>query len=129
MGLRKVLGTDENQLRKHLDQLAELDIIEQYSAKPRAVNQPVERRKKNESSYVIVPCWDNPLDLLEEAYEKDSATPGRPLMQSLEGILDDEDEDPPFLLSSVQAWFSNLCTSEVGHSIDYSNHYYSYLAG
>ncbi len=108
MGLPVILGISEAQLREQLDQLAELDIIEQRSAKPHTAGQTPERRQDNEMSYIVVRAWENPLDLLEKAYDRDSAIPNRPLMQSLEGVLEDEDGEFPFFLSSVQNWFSAL---------------------
>lgn len=108
MGLCQVLAIDETQLHEQMNHLADLAIIEQRSAKPyRLGNQP-ERRQKQEEQYIVVRCWDTPHDLLVKAYEQDPAVPNRPLIQSLESILgDDEDDLPPFL-SSVQNLLSSF---------------------
>jgi len=111
MGLAAVLGIQELQLREQLDRLAELEIIEQRSAKPHKMGTQPERRQQEEPSYMVVRCWDDSLELLAKAYEQDPAVPNRPLIQSLEGILDDDDGELPFL-SSVQTWFSNLCPKQ-----------------
>jgi len=107
VGLGKVLGLDSSQVRDQLDRLTEAEIIEQRSAKPHAAGQTPLRRQSHETNYVVVRCWDNPLELLEKAYDQDSVAPNRPLIQALDGILDDEDGELPFL-SSMQNWFSNL---------------------
>ena len=54
-----------------------------------------ERRQQEEPSYMVVRCWDDSLELLAKAYEQDPAVPNRPLIQSLEGILDDDDGELP----------------------------------
>lgn len=112
MGLTAVLGIGESPLRTLLDQLAELDIIDQRSAKPHAVGQQPNRRNLNEASYTVVRCWDDPMTLLETAYDQDTATPNRPLMQALQGILEDGEDDLPLFLSSVQHWVSALCPQQ-----------------
>ena len=112
MGLSVVLGISEARLLEHLDRLAELEIIEQRSARPHAAGKKPERRQKSETSYVVVRCWDSPLDLLAKAYDQDPAIPNRPLIQVLDGILEDEDGELPFFLSSVQNWFSGFCPKQ-----------------
>jgi hypothetical protein len=103
MGLSQVLGVQEPQLRDQLDRLAELEVIEQRSAKPHKIGTQTERKQDEEMTYIVVRCWNNPLELLAKAYEQDPAIPNRPLSQALEGILDDDDGDLPFL-SSVHNW-------------------------
>jgi hypothetical protein len=107
MGLCEVLGIQEPQLREHLDRLAELDVIEQRSAKPHKMGTQPERRQQEEEFYIVARCWDTPLELLSKAYEQDPVVPNRPLLQSLEGIFEDDDEELPFL-SSVRSWLLNL---------------------
>jgi hypothetical protein len=112
MGLLSVLGISENQLREQLDRLAELEIIEQRSAKPRSIRQKADRRQKNEDFYLVVRCWEDPLDLLVKAYDQDPAVPNSPLIQVLEGTFEDDEDDVPFFLSSAQTWFLNLCPQQ-----------------
>jgi hypothetical protein len=82
-GLSSALGIGESQLREQLDCLAQIEVIEQRSAKPRSVGQTAYRRDGNEDFYLVVRCWENPLDLLMKAYEQDPAVPNRPLAQVL----------------------------------------------
>jgi hypothetical protein len=112
MGLLSVLGISENQLREQLDRLAELEIIEQRSAKPRSMTQKANRRQNDEDFYLVVRCWENPSDLLMKAYDQDPAVPNSPLIQVLEETFEDEEDDFPFLLSSAQTWFLNLCPQQ-----------------
>jgi len=112
MGLSEVLGIQEPQLREQLDRLAELEVIEQRSAKPHKMGTQPERRQQEEEFYIVVRCWDNPLELLAKAYEQDPAVPNRPLIQSLEGIFDDDDDGELPFLSSVQTWLLNLCPKQ-----------------
>ncbi len=112
MGLSEVLGIQEPQLREQLDRLAELEVIEQRSAKPHKMGTQPERRQPQETSYIVVRCWESPLELLAKAYEQDPAIPNRPLIQSLEGIFDDDDDGELPFLSSVQTWLSNLCPKQ-----------------
>lgn len=100
VSLLDVLGINENQLREQLDRLAKIEVIEQRSAKPRPVGQKPERRQENEDFYLVVRCWENPLDLLAKAYEEDPAVPNRSLAQVLGETFDDDDELPFFLAFS-----------------------------
>jgi hypothetical protein len=95
MGLASVLGIDREQLRHQLDILAKTEIIEQRSIEPHLVGKKPLMKEDDKLSYLVYRCWETPLDLLEKAYENDIATPNRPLIQSLAGILDDGDENIP----------------------------------
>lgn len=108
MGLCQLLAINKAELYKQMDRLAELDIIEQRSAKPHRLGDKPERRQNKEDQYVVVRHWDTPFDLLTKAYEQDPAVPNRPLIQALDNILgDDEDDLPPFM-SSVQNLLSSF---------------------
>lgn len=111
-GLSTTLGIDEHQLREQLDRLAKIEVIEQRSAKPRSVGQTPERRQDNEASYLVVRCWNDPLDLLTKAYEEDPAIPNRPLAKVLGEILE-EDDELPFFLSFSQNILSTFCPQQL----------------
>lgn len=114
MGLSNVLGIGERQILEKLDHLAELEVVEQRSAKPRPIGQQPLRKQTDEDFYIVVRCWDSPLDLLAKAYDHDPAVPNSPLIQVLEGVLgEDEDEDFPFFLSSTSNWFLRLCPQQL----------------
>lgn len=106
MGISRVLGIQEAQIHQQLDRLTDLEVIEQRSAKPHKIGTQPERKQPGEKAYIVVRCWENPLELLSKAYEQDPAVPNRPLTQALEGILGDDDELP--FLSSVRSWLLNL---------------------
>jgi hypothetical protein len=93
LGLASVLGIDRDRLRQQLDILSENEIIEQRSSAPHLLGKKPLTKEEDELSYQVYPCWETPLDLLTKAYENDIATPNRPLIQSLAGILDDGDEN------------------------------------
>lgn len=105
LGLANVLGISREQLQLQLDILARHNIIEQRSAKPHLSGTKSPIREDTESTYQIIRCWDNALELLEEAYNNDIAAPNRPLIQSLESILNDDDV-PDF--SQFLEWVARL---------------------
>lgn len=105
-GLANVLGISIEQLRQQLDILERYEIIEQRSAIPHLAGTKTRRKQDTEASYQIVRCWDDPEKLLQQAYENDTATPNQPLIRSLEGILDDDDDIPDF--SKFLEWVVHL---------------------
>ena len=105
-GLTRALGITREQLRQQLDILEKYDIIEQQSARPRLAGSQPRRKQEGETAYQIIRCWDNSIQLLEKAYENDIATPNQPLMRSLAGILDDDDDIPDF--SQLLEWVVRL---------------------
>ena len=90
------LGINSSQLLEELDLLADAEIIEQRSARPSPVGRKTPIRQSSESFYQVYRCWDDPVELLEKAYENDIATPNRPLIQSLGDILKDDDDVSDF---------------------------------
>jgi Protein of unknown function (DUF4007) len=113
MGLASVLGIDKEQLRPQLDILAKYEIIEQRSISPHLVGKKPLTRENNELSYQVYRCWETPLDLLAQAYDNDIATPNRPLIQSLAGILDGGDENVPDF-SQFLEWAARLTVLDGG---------------
>jgi len=111
IGLSRILGINKEQLRQQLDILAIHEIIEQRSAKPYLAGTKTPIKEDNQLSYQVLRCWEDPLELLEKAYDNDIATPNRPLTQSLVGILDDEDF-PAF--SQLLEWASGFMTIDGG---------------
>jgi hypothetical protein len=112
IGLASVLGVNEDRLRQQLDILATNDIIEQRSISPHLLGKKPLRREDGELSYQIYRCWETPLDLLAKAYDNDIATPNRPLIQSLAGILDDDENIPDF--SQFLEWAAGLTLLDGG---------------
>lgn len=112
VGLSSVLGISESQLREQLDNLAKIEVIEQRSAKPRSADQKAYRREDDEDFYLVVRCWETPLDLLVEAYEKDPAVPNRSLAQVLGETFGDDEDDLPFFLSFSQNLLSSFCPQQ-----------------
>jgi hypothetical protein len=110
MGLALILGIQPAQLRQQLDNLAAFDIIEQRSAKPHLTGIVPQVERDTTASYQVIRRWENPVELLEKAYENDIATPNRPLIQSLAGILDDDDGT----LSQLFEWASELMVLDGG---------------
>lgn len=106
MGLTKVLGIHSDQLQQYLDILASHEIIEQRSVKPHLVGTKPPRKGDNEQTYQVYRCWETAAQMLKRAYENDVATPNRPLIQSLEPLLDDDDDTPDF--SKFLEWASGL---------------------
>jgi len=106
MGLAKVLGIHSEQLQQYLDILEKHEIIEQRSAKPHLIGTKPPRKVDNEQTYQVYRCWKTATELLERAYEHDVATPNRPLIQSLEPLLSDDDDTPDF--SRFLEWTSGL---------------------
>lgn len=104
--LEKALGITREQLRQQLDILAKHDIIEQRSARPHLAGSQPSKKQEGDKTYQIIRCWDDSIQLLETAYEHDMATPNQPLMRSLAGILDDDDDLPDF--SQFLEWVVHL---------------------
>jgi Protein of unknown function (DUF4007) len=113
IGLAGVLGIDKEQLRPQLDILAKNEIIEQRSLEPHLVGKKPLMKDDDKLSYLVYRCWKTPLELLEKAYENDIATPNRPLIQSLAGILDDGDENVPDF-SQFLEWAARLTVLDGG---------------
>jgi len=107
LGLANVLGISREQLRQQLDLLARYEIIEQRLAKPYLSDIKPPIKEDTESTYQIIRCWSSALELLEEAYNNDVAAPNQPLIQSLEIILNDDDNDVPDF-SQFLEWVSRL---------------------
>jgi hypothetical protein len=114
IGLASILGISNEQLRQQLDLLAKHNIIEQRSAKPHIVGATPPIESDTNHIYLVVRCWQTPLELLEKAYENDLATPNRPLVQSLAAILDDDDI-PDF--SKLLEWASELIALDGGSNM------------
>jgi hypothetical protein len=104
--LARLLGISDERLRKQLIILEKHEIIERRSAQPHLPGDKPRIVNEEESAYQIYRCWSKPEDLLEKAYENDRATPNRPLIQTLESILDDDAETPDF--SEFLEWASGL---------------------
>ncbi len=106
LGLASILGIDKDRLRQQLNILAKNEIIEQRSIAPHLVGKKPLLKEDNELSYQVYRCWEMPLDLLAKAYENDIATPNRPLIQSLAGIMADDENVPDF--SQFLEWAAKL---------------------
>lgn len=104
LGLAYVLGINREQLQQQLKILARQEIIERRSAKPHLPGTQPPTIEDTESNYQIIRCWNHPLELLEEAYSNDAATPNQPLVQALDGILDDDVPD----FSQFLEWIPHL---------------------
>ena len=103
LGLACVLGINREQLQQQLKILARQEIIERRSAKPHLPGTQPPTIEDSESNYQIIRCWNHSLELLEEAYSNGAATPSQPLIQALNGILDDVPDFSQFL-----EWISRL---------------------
>jgi hypothetical protein len=110
-GLANILGINEERLKQQFDILAKHEIIEQRSAKPHLSSTKPPIKTATEINYQIIRCWDDPIELLEEAYDNDVATPNQPLIRSLGGVLDDV-EAPD--LSQFFEWTSELFAAAGG---------------
>ena len=87
-----ILGIQEAEVRTQLNNLAEHQIIEQRSIKPHELGTRASLKSESDLNYQVVRLWSNSIELLERAYENDRSTPNQPLINSLEGILDDSDD-------------------------------------
>jgi hypothetical protein len=105
-GLANILGITIEQLHQQLNVLEKYEIIDQRSARPHLAGTKTRRKQDSETSYQIIRCWNNPVELLQQAYENDIATPNQPLIRSLEDILDDDDDIPDF--SKFLEWVVHL---------------------
>jgi hypothetical protein len=112
MGLTSVLGITKEQLRQQLDILEKYEIIEQRSAKPHLAGTKPQVKEDSEVSYQVHRCWKTATEVLEKAYENDIATPNKPLIQSLEAILDNDGDVPDF--SQFLEWTSGLMSLDGG---------------
>jgi hypothetical protein len=112
MGLNTILGISKESLLQQLDILAEYKVVEQRTAKPHLAGTKPRTKDENEFPYQVHRCWDTAIELLEKAYENDIATPNRPLIQSLDAILDDDDNVPDF--SQFLEWASRLTALDGG---------------
>lgn len=105
MGLSHILGINSEKLRQQLDILAKHEMIEQRSTNLHIVGTRPQLKEDSES-YQVHRCWETAAELLEKAYEDDMATPNRPLIQSLDAFLKDDDDVPDF--SQFIDWASKL---------------------
>jgi hypothetical protein len=80
--------------------------------KPHLAGTKPQIKEDNEFSYQVYRCWEMATEILEKAYENDITTPNRPLTQSLEAILDNEEDVPDF--SQFLEWASGLVSLEGG---------------
>lgn len=111
-GFIHILGLSPEQLKEQFDQLAQCEIVEKRSARPHTLEKKPFRVAETDEIYQIFPGWNDPLKLLEQAFDHDIATPNRPLTQSLAEILDDEDDSLD--ISSLFEWTSGLSIFEGG---------------
>jgi Protein of unknown function (DUF4007) len=112
VGLISVLGIDIDKLRQQLDILAQHKIIEQRSIKPHIVGMNPQPKQEGTVTHQVYRCWNTATELLEQAYDNDAITPNKPLTQSLEAILDDDDNIPD--LSQFLEWASELVALDGG---------------
>jgi Protein of unknown function (DUF4007) len=109
--LFNILGVSPDQVRQELNDLARQRVIEQKSSKPYNLGRS-RFEEEIEQNYQIIRLWDTPIDLLEQAYNNDAATPNQPLEKSLASIIDDSDNLPD--LTQFLEWASELFVIEGG---------------